>query len=217
MLSRRKLLVKFSQLFLSTSAYPWVFGGISQAWAQIRQALPKGFPKAEIANMDPAQIDNRNLEVDRLDQFGTMGPTDVAIDVNGYRLKVTGEVNHPLSLRYEEAMNLPRSTEEVLLICPGFFANNGRWTGISLKELVKDAQPKESAVFIDVKGYGKETRVPMEDLRRKKVLLACLVNGEPLPRKHGFPFRLVYEGAYGSDWVKYVDEIVLSPKPKADS
>ncbi|RPJ09258.1 MAG: hypothetical protein EHM36_04490 [Deltaproteobacteria bacterium] len=34
-----------------------------------------------------------------------------------------------------------------------------------------------------------------------------VANGEPLPRKHGFPLRLVFEDAYGSDWVKYVDEL----------
>jgi DMSO/TMAO reductase YedYZ molybdopterin-dependent catalytic subunit len=27
--------------------------------------------------------------------------------------------------------------------------------------------------------------------------------------KHRFPLRLVYEDAYGHDWVKYVDEIVV--------
>jgi len=40
------------------------------------------------------------------------------------------------------------------------------------------------------------------------------VNGETLPQKHGFPLRLVYEDAYGYDWVKYVDEIVLSSAKK---
>jgi sulfoxide reductase catalytic subunit YedY len=35
------------------------------------------------------------------------------------------------------------------------------------------------------------------------------VNGETLPRKHGFPLRLVYEDAYGSEWVKYVKEVVV--------
>ncbi len=83
--------------------------------------------------MNPAEIDNRNLEVDPLTQFGTMGPTDVAVDLKTYRLKVTGAVGRSLSLSYDQILKYPPLTEVVLLICPGFFSNNGRWTGVSLK------------------------------------------------------------------------------------
>ena len=55
----------------------WNF--VSNVWAKAKQLLPKGFPKNQLLNMNPAEIDNRNLEIDPLDQFGTMGPTDVAI------------------------------------------------------------------------------------------------------------------------------------------
>ncbi len=43
-----------------------------------------------------------------------------------------------------------------------------------------------------------------------KILLAYGVNDTPLPQKHGFPLRLVLEDHYGYEWVKYVDEIVVS-------
>ena len=90
--------------------------------------------------MNPIDIDTRNLEIDPLDQFGTMGPTDVAIDLKTYRLKVTGKVRHPLSLSYDQLLKYPSITEVVLLICPGFFANNGRWTGTHLKVLLQEAK-----------------------------------------------------------------------------
>jgi len=160
--------------------------------------------------MNPAEIDNRNLEVDPLGKFGTMGPTDVAVDVKTYQLKITGAVNHPLSLSYDQILKFPSLTEMVLLICPGFFANNGRWTGVSLKTLLQEARVKKEAKYVDVKGaYGKGVRILLKDLDRKRIFLAYQVNGEPLPQKHGFPLRLVYEDAYGYDWVKYVDEIVV--------
>ena len=41
------------------------------------------------------------------------------------------------------------------------------------------------------------------------VFLAYQVNGEPLPRRHGFPLRTVAEGYYGYDWVKYVYKITV--------
>ena len=37
--------------------------------------------------------------------------------------------------------------------------------------------------------------------------LAYGVNGKTLPKKHGFPLRVVAEGYYGSDWVKYVYKV----------
>jgi sulfoxide reductase catalytic subunit YedY len=184
---------------------------LSTLWAQAKQVLPKGFKREELKNMNPAEIDSRNLEVDPLNQFGTMGPTDVAVDLQTYRLKVTGEVEQPLSLGYEQILKYPPWTEVVLLICPGFFSNNGCWTGMKLKSLFQEARVKKGATYCDIKGaYGKSVRIPLHDIDKKRILLAYQVNGENLPQKHGFPLRLVIEDAYGSDWVKYVDEIVIS-------
>jgi DMSO/TMAO reductase YedYZ molybdopterin-dependent catalytic subunit len=205
MWTRRKFLIS------SILIPPFFSTFVSTLWAQAKKILPKGFKREELKNMNPAEIDNRNLEIDPLNQFGTMGPTDVTIDPKAYRLKITGAVNRPLSLTYDQILKFPSLTEAVLLICPGFFANNGRWTGVSFKALLQEAQVKKDAKYLDVKGaYGKVTRIPLKDLDKKKIFLAYRVNGKPLPQKHGFPLRLVFEDAYGSDWVKYVDEIVVS-------
>jgi len=161
--------------------------------------------------MNPAEIDSRNLEIDPLNQFGTMGPTDIAIDLKTYQLKLTGKVGRPLSLSYDQILKYPSVTEVVLLICPGFFSNNGRWTGVNLKSLIQEAQIKKGAQYVDINGaHGKGVRIPLKTLDQKRIFLAYRVNGEPLPQKHGCPLRLVYEDAFGSDWVKYVDEIVVS-------
>ncbi len=190
---------------------PFFHEFVSTLWAQTKKILPKGFRSGQLKNMNPAEIDNRNLDIDPLKDFGTMGPTDVAVDVKSYRLKITGAIHHPLSLSYDQILNYHSLTQTVLLICPGFFANNGRWTGISLETLLQEAQVKKEARYIDIKGaHGKVTRIPLKDVEKKKIFLAYRVNGERLPQKHGFPLRLVYEDAYGYDWIKYVDEIVVS-------
>jgi len=183
---------------------------VSSAWAKTKKILPKGFSREEIKNMNPEEIDNRNLEIDPIKQFGTMGPTDIAIDLNTYRLKVTGKVGHPLSLSYDEILKFPSITETVLLICPGFFANNGRWAGVNLKSLLQEARINKGTQYIDIHGAnGKVVRISLKTIDQKRTFLAYRVNGEPLPQKHGFPLRLVYEDAYGYDWVKYVKEIVV--------
>jgi len=191
--------------------FPSLIKFVSTAWAKAKQPLPKGFPKNQLLNMNPEEIDNRNLEVDPIEKFGTMGPTDVAVDLKSYRLKVTGKVGRPLSLSYDQILKYPSLTEVILLICPGFFANNGRWTGMNLKNLLQEAQIKKEAQYIDINGANeKGVRIPLKTINQKRIFLAYRVNGETLPQKHGFPLRLVYENAYGYDWVKYVDEIVVS-------
>lgn len=205
MLSRR-ILIKTGLGFI-------LFGRnfVSMVWAKAKELLPKGFPKNQLLNMNPAEIDNRNLEVDPLNQFGTMGPTDIAVDLKTYRLKVTGKVGRPLSVSYDDLFKYPSVTETVLLICPGFFSNNGSWTGVNLKSLIEGAEIKKEAQYIDIVGvHEKRVRIPLKALEQKKIFLAYRVNGETLPQKHGFPLRLVYEDAYGYDWIKYVEEIVVS-------
>jgi sulfoxide reductase catalytic subunit YedY len=199
----------FLKIGLGVLLIGWKF--VSNTWAKARQFLPKGFSRSQLKDMNPAEVDNRNLEVDPLNQFGTMGPTDVATDLTNYRLKVTGKVGRSLSLSYDQILKYPSLTETVLLICPGFFANNGSWTGVNLKSLLVEAQIKKEAQYVDIVGASeKRVRIPLEALNQKRIFLAYRVNGEVLPQKHGFPLRLVYEDTYGSDWVKYVDEVAVS-------
>jgi DMSO/TMAO reductase YedYZ molybdopterin-dependent catalytic subunit len=204
MWTRRRLL----RAWLWASLSSLVLHPLSICWAEAKKILPKGFPRNELKEMNPAEIDSRNLEIDPLNQFGTMGPTEVAVDLKNYRLKIIGEVGRSLSLSYDQILKYPSLTETVLLICPGFFSNNGRWTGINLKSLFQEAKIKKEAKYFDVKGaHERVVRIPLQDMDKKRIFLAYRVNGETLPQKHGFPLRLVYEDAYGYDWVKYVDEI----------
>jgi sulfoxide reductase catalytic subunit YedY len=137
-----------------------------------------------------------------------MGPTDKVVDLATWRLEVSGKVKRPLSLTYAQLTALPAIEREVLLICPGFFANHGRWKGFSLKRLLQQAEVNHSAARLTIEARGQKTaRFPLADILSDKVFLAYQVNGRDLPRKHGSPLRVVAEDHYGSDWVKYVDRI----------
>jgi sulfoxide reductase catalytic subunit YedY len=119
-------------------------------------------------------------------------------------------VKKPLSLTLPQLTALPPVERDVLLICPGFFANYGRWRGVSMRPLLEQADPERTATQVRVESRdGKTVRYPLEDLLSGTVFLAYQVNGQALPRKHGFPLRVVAEGYYGSDWVKYVEKVTL--------
>jgi hypothetical protein len=80
MWTRRKLL----RAWLGASLSSLIFTPFSICWVEAKKILPKGFTRNELKDMNPAEIDNRNLEIDPLDQFGTMGPTEVAVDLKNY-------------------------------------------------------------------------------------------------------------------------------------
>ena len=178
-----------------------------------RIILPKGTPRESLIDKNPADLDARNLEVTPLENFGTMGLTDHAVRIEQWGLEVDGHVRKPLRLTYEEIKKLPSVERRVLMICPGFFANQGTWKGLSLGELLKLAQAEEGVTHVTARGpdgkYENSQRYPLEDALSNKVFLAYEVNGKPLPQRHGFPLRAVAEGYYGYDWVKYVYRVTV--------
>src|SRR4030042_4975910 len=98
MWTRRKFLIS------SILIPPFFSKFASTLLAQAKKILPKGFKREELKDMNPGEIDNQNLDIDPLEKFGTMGPTDVAVDVKTYHQKITGDVNHPLSLSYDQIL-----------------------------------------------------------------------------------------------------------------
>ena len=95
--------------------------------------------------------------------------------------------------------------------------SSAQWDGVSLLAAIDRAQPTAKPHRILVSGVDHEssalgTSVPgaswifsRDDLA--DALLAIRMNGEPLPRDHGSPVRLVVPGWYGCACIKWVDRI----------
>jgi sulfoxide reductase catalytic subunit YedY len=192
---------------------------LDKAWSAIKRLLPKGTDLKTLINENPALLNARDLELQPLEKFETMGLSDQAVDLKAWRLVCSGQISTELRLTYDQIRALPSLERPVLLICPGFFANYGRWKGISLAELGKKTGVKKGVNFVTISGpegpYEKTARFPWKDVDSGKIFLAYQVNGEPLPVKHGYPLRLVAEGVYGTDWVKYVYKVQFDKIDKA--
>jgi sulfoxide reductase catalytic subunit YedY len=189
-----------------------VFGYIGRAYARTKRLiLPRDTEMSSLINNNPADLDTRHLEVIPLERFETMGLTDHETDLDNWRLKVTGRVQKPLVLSYSQITELPVVERNVLLICPGFFTNHGKWKGVSVAELLKLARVEPGITHVSFQGppgrYEKTESFPAAQVLSDKIFLAYQVNGQDLPRKHGFPLRVVAEDHYGSVWVKYVHKI----------
>jgi len=183
-------------------------------WAkEKRRLLAPGTPRESLVNENPKAVDARNLPLTPLTDFGIMGLSDHTVDLSKWSLELSGQVRHPLRLSYNQLLELPSVERKVLLICPGFFVNQGLWKGVSIRRLLERAGSKPRLTHVTVQGpegdYEKTERFPLADILSDQVFLAYQVNGVALPPKHGFPLRLVAEDYYGSVWVKYVSTVTF--------
>lgn len=218
-MNRRREFLKISIGFLAILGLflSPLFSAVRSACAKAKKTiLPKGTKRESLIYKNPRLLDTRNLETTALEDFETMGISDHEVNLNEWRLELTGRLRKPLRLTYSEILALPSVEKKVLLICPGFFANHGEWKGISMKTLLERAGVEKDVTHVTFSGpkglYGKQESFPIEDVLHDKVFLAYGVNGEPLPRRHGFPLRVVAEGYHGDDWVKYVYKVILQKR-----
>jgi len=136
--------------------------------------------------------------------------TPQVIGVETYRLEVTGLVDKPLSLTYDELRLLPKLAASPNLLCPGFFVDGGTWSGASLAAVLDMAQVQAGAERISlVAADGYSLSVDLVNARAPDSFLAYEWNGEPLPALHGFPIRAVFPAKNGNFWVKWLIEIVV--------
>ncbi|MCG6894281.1 MAG: molybdopterin-dependent oxidoreductase [Desulfobacteraceae bacterium] len=212
--SRREFMAILSRwsAALGLASFP-LAAAVRSAWAgkMQRRKLTSDTELDALVRLDPAELDTSDYPVTPLEGFRTMGLSDHSVNLDRWRLEIGGEVAEPFALSHDQLAELPVVERNVLLICPGVFALHGRWRGVSIYSLLQRAGLVDGAAGVVVRGpegpYEKKERFPIEEVKSGKVFLARGVNGVPLPRKHGFPLRLVAEDHYGHRWVKYVQRI----------
>jgi len=163
----------------------------------------------------------------------------IAVDAGDWALVIEGDaVAQPIAISYQAILSLPTHTYFAYLECAGnqrtMFelvqgspakgnpwktggVSNGEWTGVALRDVLKLAglQPNASDVLLiglDEKSpeQGFRRSMPIDQALHPDTLLAYALNGEVLPRDHGFPLRAVVPGWVGSSWVKWLGRIVVS-------
>ena len=132
------------------------------------------------------------------------------VDIDKYELSIEGLVENPFTQRYSDLLSYPAKTEIVMLRCVEGWSGVGEWTGIPLRDILEEAKIRHNArtvVFYSVDGYSASLSV--EDSLSDNVMLSYKLNGEALPKEHGYPLRLVVEGKYGYKWIKWVTHIKI--------
>jgi DMSO/TMAO reductase YedYZ molybdopterin-dependent catalytic subunit len=130
-------------------------------------------------------------------------------DASTFRLKISGLVEHPMELTLDDLRCLPKITQRVTTICPGYFEDVATWSGTLLKPLLEQAGIKAEAVSMRLLSPGYESFLLIEEALREDNFLAYEWEGEPLPILHGYPLRAVMPSFYGAKSTKWLTEISI--------
>lgn len=151
-----------------------------------------------------------------------------------WKLSIGGEVEHAVELSYEDLGKFESATVTNTLECAGngraFFnphspgiqwqrgaVGNARWSGPRLKDVLARAGVKATGKHVLFKGLeeppGKVPQfmrsIPIEKALDPDTLVATHMNGEKLPKHHGFPARILTPGWIGAASTKWLTEITV--------
>ncbi len=218
--------------FLATAA---VLGGVGRRannrFSASESRVAVGELRADLAlQSPPTNIENGvagvsdfftpNAEFYRIDTALTVPQ----LRTDTWTLRITGLVDRPIELTYDELLELPLVESDITLSCVsnevgGGLLGTARWLGVRLDDLLEQVGIQDTADQIVGKSSdGYTCGFPVAALDGRDALIAVAMNGEPLPLQHGFPARLIVPGLYGYvSATKWLTEINLTRFEDFDS
>ncbi len=147
------------------------------------------------------------------------------VEVDSWRLEVRGMVDRPISMTYDELLQMPLFEQYVTIACVsnpvgGHLVGNGLWTGVRLRDVLEAAGVQAGATQIvgrSVDGFtaGFPTAWALEPGR--EAMVAVGMDRQPLPAQHGFPARLIVPGLFGYvSATKWLQAIELTTREEVD-
>jgi DMSO/TMAO reductase YedYZ molybdopterin-dependent catalytic subunit len=126
------------------------------------------------------------------------------VDASSWSLTIDGDVRRERSWSFDDLLAMPLIERDITLTCVsndvgGPYVSGARWLGVRLTDLLDQAGVGGTADQIlttDVDGMTISTPLALATDGRD-AMIAVGMNGEPLPRAHGFPARMVVPGLYG--------------------
>jgi DMSO/TMAO reductase YedYZ molybdopterin-dependent catalytic subunit len=136
---------------------------------------------------------------------GVKGPGNVP----DWRLTIDGEVQSPVSLRFQDLMNLKQMDLTCDVHCvTGWTLLDSRWRGIHLQTIMDLVKVKKSAGFVAFEAPGDySSSIPLGAARLDNVILAHSFSDRNLPLEHGAPLRGLVPNRYFYKSVKWLERI----------
>jgi len=137
-------------------------------------------------------------------------------DPETWEFTVTGAVETDLSFSWDEFTDLPAERQRQDFHCvTGWSKFDCAFTGVTFRELAERAGVRDDAVHVMFSALdGYTTNLPLADCMREEVLFVREYDGEPLPREHGGPLRVVTPHKYAYKGAKWVDGVEFLTEPE---
>jgi DMSO/TMAO reductase YedYZ molybdopterin-dependent catalytic subunit len=127
------------------------------------------------------------------------------------RLEISGCVLQPRTLSGDDLAPLPR-TQHVETFTGKDGARVVRcWHGVPLVEVLALTQPLEAARYVRV--CAGSYALPVALAEAQEALLCDGLDGQPLPERHGAPWRLLLPGGATHTSVKWIDRLEVTEEP----
>jgi len=130
-------------------------------------------------------------------------PSRLPVD---WKLKITGEVELPFELTWEEFLALPRTTMTSDFHCVTTWSRyDNTWEGVHIREILQRARPRPAAKYVMAHSWtGYTTNLPLSDLD-DDVMIVIKHDGKDLEPDHGGPVRLIVPKLYAYKSAKWLD------------
>jgi DMSO/TMAO reductase YedYZ molybdopterin-dependent catalytic subunit len=147
---------------------------------------------------------------------------DVPLD--RWTLEVTGLVENPLTLAWDEFLALPQVEDVSDFHCVTTWSRfDNHWRGVRFRTIAELAVPTAEARFVVCTGYdvapGSDipytTNLALSRATEDDVLLVHTWEGRPLPREHGGPCRMITPKLYawkGTKWIRTIEFVAADRK-----
>jgi DMSO/TMAO reductase YedYZ molybdopterin-dependent catalytic subunit len=142
-----------------------------------------------------------------------------SVGTETWQLRLHGLVERETTLTWDQLISMPQFEQYVTIACVsnevgGRLVGNAKWTGIRLRDVLEIAGPTSTATQLVGRSVdGWTSGMPMEWVMdpAREPMIAVQMNGEPLPRSHGYPARLIVPGLYGYvSATKWLSELELT-------
>ncbi|TAM89458.1 hypothetical protein EPN42_07490 [bacterium] len=128
------------------------------------------------------------------------------------RLRIDGLVQRAIELRAADLVALPRTERAEPFACEeGWTVPDVRWRGMLLSAVIELAGSLPSARYVRV--HSGEFVVPVSLSDAPSAMICDEMNGEPLTREHGAPWRLFVPGDACFTSVKWVERLEVTAEP----
>jgi DMSO/TMAO reductase YedYZ molybdopterin-dependent catalytic subunit len=174
--------------------------------------ISRGFQGRRVQSDDKSRLPPGQHETSDFPVLSA-GPTP-RTKLEDWTFEINGLVKKPMRWTWDEFRRLKSESYTADIHCVTKWSKLGtQWEGVSVDTLLEYVELEPNAHYVTAFcDGGYTTNLPLEDITGGKAFIAYNYEGQPLPREHGGPARLVVPHLYFWKSAKWVRGLTFTEK-----